>query len=81
MRIDLFTRPWQKKQSQDTIIKFIKTLVNFMIENDTNDITYVRSVADKPNEIQHYWESLSNSNTQQKSKNIIFDKSKVTYIK
>lgn len=54
MRIDLFARPWQKKQSQDTIIKFIKTLVNFMIENDTDDITYVRSVADKPNEIQHY---------------------------
>ena len=76
MRIDLFTRPWQKKQSQDTIIKFIKTLVNFMSENHTDDITYVRSVADKPNEIQHYLESLPNSNTQEKSKSIIFDKSK-----
>ena len=81
MQIHLFTRPLQKKQSQDTIIKFIKTLVNFMSGNHTDDITYVRSVADKPNKIQHYLESLPNSNTQQKSKNIIFDKSKVTYIK
>ena len=76
MQIDLFTRPLQKKQSQDTIIKFIKTLVNFMSENHTDDITYVRSVADKPNEIQHYLESFPNSNTQENSKNIIFDKSK-----
>ena len=67
MHIDLFTKPLQKKQSQDTIIKFIKTLVKVISENHTDEIMYVRLVADKPSEIQHYRKSLSNWTTQQKN--------------
>ena len=67
MHIDLFTKPLQKKQSQDTIIKFIKTLVKSISENHTDEIMYVRLVADKPSEIQHYRKSLSNWTTQQKN--------------
>ena len=67
MHIDLFTKPLQKKQSQDTIIKFIKTLVKVISENHTVEIMYVRLVADKPSEIQHYRKSLSNWTTQQKN--------------
>ena len=67
MHIDLFTKPLQKKQSRDTIIKFIKTLVKFISENHTDEIMYVRLVADKPSEIQHYRKSLSNWTTQQKN--------------
>ena len=67
MHIDLFTKPLQKKQSQDTIIKFIKTLVKVISENHTVEIMYVRLVADKPSEIQHYRKLLSNWTTQQKN--------------
>ena len=51
-----------KKQNQDTITEFIKTS-----ENQTDKIMYVRLVADKPSEIQHYQKSLSNWTTQQKN--------------
>ena len=51
MQIDLFTKPLQKNQSQDTIIKFIKTLVKFISENHTDEITFVRWVA--PNRMKH----------------------------
>ena len=47
-------------QSQDTMIKFIKALVKFASENHSDEIKYVRLVADEPNEIQHYRKSLSN---------------------
>ena len=57
----------KKKQSQDTITKFIKTLVKFISENHTDQIMYVRLVADKPSEIQHYRNSLSTWITQQKN--------------
>ena len=68
MQIDLFTKPLQKKQSQDTITKFIKTLVKFISENHTDEIICVRLVvADKPSEIQHYQKSLSNWTAQQKN--------------
>ena len=67
MQIDLFTKPSQKKQSQDTIIKYIKALVKFVGENHTNEITYVRLVPDELNEIQHYQKLLSNWTTQQKN--------------
>ena len=73
--------PLQKKQSQDTIIKCTKTLVKLLRENHTDEITYVRLVADGPNQIQHYRETLSNWTTQQKNQSLIFDKSKVKYIK
>ena len=56
---------YKKKQSQDTITKFIKTLVKFISENHTDEIMYVRLVADKSSEIQHYQKSLSNWTTQQ----------------
>ena len=42
---------YKKKQSQDTITKFIKTLVKFISENHTDQIMYVRLVADEPSEI------------------------------
>ena len=61
----MFTKPLQKKQSQDTITKFIKTLVKFISENHTGDIICARLVADEPSEIQHYRKSLSNWTTQQ----------------
>ena len=67
MQIDLFTKPLQKKPSQDTITKFVKTLVKFISENQTDQIMYVRLVADEPSEIQHYRKSLSTWNTQQKN--------------
>ena len=44
----------KKNQSQNTIIKFIKTLVKFIGENHTGEITFARLVADERNEIQHY---------------------------
>ena len=47
MYIDLPTKPLQKKQSQNTIIKFIKILVKFICEKHTDEKTYVRLVADK----------------------------------
>ena len=59
MQIDLFTKPLQKKPSQDTIRKFVKTLVKFISENQTDQKIYVRLVADEPSEIQHYRKSLS----------------------
>ena len=67
MPIDLFIKPLQKKQSQDTIKKFIKTLVKFISENQTDQIMYVRLVADEPSEIQYYRKSLSTWTTQQKN--------------
>ena len=67
MQIDLFTKPLQKKQTQDTIIKFIKTLVKFISENHTDKITCTGLVADEPHEIQQYRKSLSNWTTQQKN--------------
>ena len=67
MQIDLFTKPLQKKQIQDTIIKFIKTLVKFISENHTDKITCTGFVADEPHEIQQYRKSLSNWTTQQKN--------------
>ena len=55
MQIDLFTKSLlQKKQSQDTITKFVTTLVKFISENHTDKIMYVRLVADRPSEIQLY---------------------------
>ena len=57
----------KKKQSQDTITKFIKTFVKFISENHTDEIMYVRLVADKSSEIQHYQKSLSNWTTQQEN--------------
>ena len=59
MLIELFTKPLKKKQSQDTIIKFIKTSVKSISEKSTDEITYVRVVADEQNEIQHYRKSLN----------------------
>ena len=47
--------------------KFIKTLVKFISENQTDQIMYVRLVADEPSEIQHYRKSLSTWTTQQKN--------------
>ena len=41
------TKPLQKKQSQNTIIKFIQILVKFISENHTDEKTYLRLVADK----------------------------------
>ena len=42
--MNLFTKPLQKKQGQDTITKFIKTLVSFISENQTDEIMlcYIR---------------------------------------
>ena len=42
--MNLFTKPLQKKQSQDTITKFKKTLVSFISENQTDEIMlcYIR---------------------------------------
>ena len=57
----------KRKQSQGTITKCIKTLVKFISENHTDEIMYVRLVADEPSEIQHYRKSLSNWTTQQKN--------------
>ena len=54
MQIDLFTKPLQKRQSLDTITKFIKTLVKFISEDHTDEIVYVRLVANETCEIQHY---------------------------
>ena len=48
----------KKKQSQGTITKFIKTLVKSISEKNTDEITYVRMVADEQNEMQHYRKSL-----------------------
>ena len=67
MQIDLLTKPLQKKKSQGTINKFIETLVTLFSENLTDEIMYVKLVADEPNEIQHYRESLSNWTKQQKN--------------
>ena len=53
MQINLFTKPLQKKQGQNTIIKFKKTLVKLICEKHTDKISYIRLVADEPNEIQH----------------------------
>ena len=57
----------KKKRSQDTINKFIETLVTLFSENLTDEIMYVKLAADEPNEIQHYRESLSNWTKQQKN--------------
>ena len=56
-----------KIQRQNTIIKFVKTLINFVSQNHTDKITHVRLVADEPNEIRHYRKSIFKSNTQQKN--------------
>ena len=58
---------YKKKRSQDTINKFIETLVTLFSENLTDEIMYVKLAADEPNEIQHYRESLSNWTKQQKN--------------
>ena len=84
MLIDLFTKAWnlyKKKQSQDTINRFIKTLVKLFSENHTDKRMYVRLVADKPSEIQHYWKSLSDWTTQNKNWNLVFHKLKVKNVK
>lgn len=52
MQIDLITKPLQKKAN--SIIKFTKKLVKFINENHADERTYVRLVADKPNQIQYY---------------------------
>ena len=57
----------KKIQRQNTIIKFVKTLINFVSQNHTDKITHVRLVADEPNEIRHYRKSIFKSNTQQKN--------------
>ena len=57
---------YKKKQGQDTIIKFIKTSVKFVCENNTDEKRY-RLVPDEPNVTQHYRKSLSNWTTQQKN--------------
>ena len=55
MQIDLFTKPLQKKPpSEDAFTKFVKTLLKFISENQTDQIMYVRLAADEPREIQHY---------------------------
>ena len=54
MQIDLFNKLLQKKKSQDSITKFMKTLVKIISENHTDEIMYVRLMADKQSEIQHY---------------------------
>ena len=38
----------------------MKILVNVFCGNCANEITYVRLIADKPNNIQHYWKSFTN---------------------
>ena len=43
--------PLQQKQSRDTMIKCIKTLVKRLRENHIDEITYVRLVDEEPNEI------------------------------
>ena len=53
MPIDLFKKLLQKKQSQDSITKFITTLVKIISENHTDGIMYVKLMVDKPSEIQH----------------------------
>ena len=57
----------KKIQRQNTIIKFVKTLINFVSQNHTDKITHVRLVADEPNEIRNYRKSIFKSNTQQKN--------------
>ena len=57
----------KKIQRQNTIIKFVKTLINFVSQNHTDKITHVRLLADEPNEIRHYRKSIFKSNTQQKN--------------
>ena len=54
---------YKKNQSQDTINKFIKTLVKFISENHNDEIMYVKLVADEPNDIRHYRKSLSSCAT------------------
>ena len=71
---------YKKKQGQDTTIKFIKTSVKFVCENNTDQIRY-RLVSDEPNVTQHYRKSLSNWTTQQKNWILIFEKSEVKHIK
>ena len=53
----------KKNQSQDTLNKFIKTLVKFVSENHNDKIMYVKLVADEPNDIRHYRKSLSSCAT------------------
>ena len=67
MQIDFFTKPLQKKKTQDIINKLKKSLVKFIDENHTDKIMYARLVTDQPSEIQHYGKSLSNSITQPKN--------------
>ena len=45
----------------------LKTLVKFIGENHTDEIMYVRLVADEPSKIQHCRKSLSTWTTQQKN--------------
>ena len=49
----------KRKQSQDTITEFLKTLVKFINENHTDELVYVRLVAEEPSEIQYNRKSLS----------------------
>ena len=58
---------YQRKQSQDTITNLIKTLVKFISQNHTDEIIYIRLVADEPSERQHYRKTLSNWTIQQKN--------------
>ena len=67
MQIDFFTKPLQKKKTQDIINKLEKYLVKFVDENHTDEIMYARLVTDEPSEIQHYRKSLSNSITHPKN--------------
>ena len=57
----------KKKQSQDTITKFIQTLVKFISKSHIDEIMYVRLVADEPSVVQHYRKLLSDWTTQQKN--------------
>ena len=59
--------PYKKKQSQDTITKFIQTLVKFISKSHIDEIMYVRLVADEPSVVQHYRKLLSDWTTQQKN--------------
>ena len=57
----------KKKQSQDTITKFIQTLVKFISKSHIDEIMYVRLVAEEPTVVQHYRKLLSDWTTQQKN--------------
>ena len=54
----------KKKQRQDTVNKFIQTLVKFISKSHIDEIMYVRLVADEPSVVQQYRKLLSDWTTQ-----------------